>query len=192
MNFPILARHIRRKSSSLDPLPSNVFLSQLDLLLPVLHDIANRSLESSIFPHSLKWAVVTPLLKKASLNHEVLRNYRPISNLNVVSKIVEKVVASRLNDYLVLNHLDELLQSAYKRFHDCETALVRVHNNVLRSVDNHRCVVLLLLDLSAAFDTVDHALLLSRLHSKFGICGKALQWFEYPSRAMTKLALPAL
>lgn len=192
MNFPILARHIGRKSSSLDPLPSNVFLSQLDLPLPVLHDIANMSLESSIFPHSLRWAVVTPLLKKASLNHEVLRNYRPISNLNVVSKIVEKVVASRLNDYLVLHHLDELLQSAYKRFHGCETALVRVHNNVLRAVDNHRCVVLLLLDLSAASDTVDHDLLLSRLHSKFGICGKALQWFEYPSRAMTTLALPAL
>lgn len=124
LNFPLatldelshIARHIGRKSSSLHPLPSNVFLSQLDLLLPVLHDIANRSLESNIFPHSLKWAVVTPLLKKASLNHEVLRNYRPISNLNVVSKIVEKVVASRLNDYLVLNHLDKLLQSAYKRF----------------------------------------------------------------------------
>lgn len=102
-----MARHIGRKSCSLDPLPSNVFLSQLDLLLPVLYDTVNRSSESSIFPHSLKSAVVTPLLKKASLNHEVLRNYRPVSNLNVVSKIVEKVVASRL----VLNHLNEPLQS---------------------------------------------------------------------------------
>ena len=99
------ARHVGRKSCSLDPLPSNVFVGQLDLLLPVLHDIGNRSLESSIFPHSLKSAVVIPLLKKASLNHEVLRNYKPISNLNVVSQIVEKVVASRFNDYVVLNLL---------------------------------------------------------------------------------------
>ena len=96
-----------------------------------------------------------------------------------MSKIVEKVVASRLNDHLVFNHLDEPLQSAHKRFHSCEAALFCVYNDVLRrAVDNHRCVVLLLLDLSAAFDTVDHSLLLSRLPSKLGNRGKALQWFE--------------
>ena len=96
-----------------------------------------------------------------------------------MSKIVEKVVASRLNDHLIFNHLDEQLQSAHKRFHSCEAALFCVHNDVLRrAVDNHRCVVLLLLDLSAAFDTVDHSILLSRLPSKLGNRGKALQWFE--------------
>ena len=99
--------------------------------------------------------------------------------LNVVSKIVEKVVGSRLNDHLVFNHLDEPLQSAHKPFHSCEAALFCLHNDGLRrAVDNHRCVVLLLLDLSAAFDTVDHSLLLSRLPSKLGNRGKALQWFE--------------
>ena len=95
-----------------------------------------------------------------------------------MSKIIEKVVASRLIHYLELNHLDEPLQSAYKRFHSCETALVRIQNDVLRAVDNRCCVVLLLLDLSAAFDTVDYNLLLSGLESKFAIRGKALQWFK--------------
>ena len=107
------------------------------------------------------------------------RNFRPISNHKVFSKIIEKVVASRLIHYLELNHLDEPLQSAYKRFHSCETALVRVHNDsILLAVDNSCCAVLLLLDLSPAFDTVDHNLLLNRLEYKFAIRGKALQGFK--------------
>lgn len=89
----------------------------------------------------------------------------------------EKVVASRLIYYLELNHLGEPLQSAYQLFHNCETAFVLIHNGLLRAVDNRCCVVLLLLDLSTAFDSVDHNLLLSRLESKFLIRGKALQWF---------------
>ena len=94
-----------------------------------------------------------------------------------MSKIFEKVVASRLIYYLELNHFGEPLQSAYQRFHNCETAFVCIHNDLLRAVDNRCCVVLPLLDLSTAFDTVDHNLLLSRLESKFSIRGKALKWF---------------
>lgn len=94
-----------------------------------------------------------------------------------MSKMFEKVVASRLIYYLELNHLGEPLQSAYQLFHNCETAFVLIHNGLLRAVDNRCCVVLLLLDLSTAFDSVDHNLLLSRLESKFLIRGKALQWF---------------
>ena len=118
------------------------------------------------------------IFSPTSLNHEVFGNFRPISNLKVVSKIIEKVVAVRLNHYLELNHLNEPLQSAYKRFHSCETVLVRVHNDILRAIDNRHCVVLLLLDLSAAFDTVYHSILLERLYSKFAIRGSALNWFK--------------
>ena len=95
----------------------------------------------------------------------------------MVSKIIEKVVAVRLNRYLEENNLNEPLQSAYKQYHSCETALVRVQNDILLSIDNQQCVVLLLLDLSAAFDTVDHGILLQRLSTNFGIKGKALDWF---------------
>ena len=109
---------------------------------------------------------------------EVLANYRPISNLKVISKIIEKVVAVRLQKYLEANQLHEPLQSAYKLFHSYETSLVRVHNDILVSIDKRHCVMLLLLDLSAAFDTMDHDILLTRLHSKYSISGIALEWFR--------------
>ena len=127
---------------------------------------------------SLKTAVLSPLLTKANLDHEVLANYRPISDLKVISKIIEKVVAVRLQKYLEANQLNEPLQSAHKPFHSCETALVRVHNDILVAIDKRHCVMLLLLDLSVAFDTVDHDILLTRLHSKYSISGIALEWFR--------------
>ena len=126
---------------------------------------------------SLKTAVLSPLLAKANLDHEVLANYRPISDLKVISKIIEKVVAVRLQKYLEANQLIEPLQSAFKPFHSCKTALVRVHNDILVAIDKRHCVMLLLLDLSVAFDTVDHDILLTRLHSKYSISGIALDWF---------------
>ena len=139
--------------------------------------MVNLSRETGSLPPSLKEAVLSPLLKKPSLDHETLANFRPISNLKMVSKIIEKVVAVRLNCYLEENNLTKPLQSAYKQYHSCETALVRVQNDILLSIDNQQCVVLLLLDLSAAFDTVDHGILLQRLSTNFGIKGKALDWF---------------
>ena len=147
------------------------------LLLPILCQIVNLSLESGCGPHSLKQAILKPLLKKASLDHEILSNFRRISNLKFVAKLTGKVVANRLVSCLEQNHLDEPLQSAYKKFHSCETALVRVHNDMLCAIDKRCCVALLLLNLSAAFDTVDHNILLQRLHSRFLVRGKALDWF---------------
>ena len=108
---------------------------------------------SGYFPSFLKTALLSPLLKKANLDHEVLANYRPISNLKVISKIVEKVVAVRLQKFWEANQLNKPLQFAYKSFHSCETVLVRVHNDVLVAIDKRQCVMLLLLDLSAAFDS---------------------------------------
>ena len=87
-------------------------------------------------------------------------------------------MASQLNEYLNDNNLTECFQSAYKPCHGTETALLRVQNDVLRAIDDDRCVVLLLLDLSSAFDTVVHQTLLSRLSSRFGVRGKALSWFQ--------------
>ena len=111
------------------------------------------------------------------MDHEILSNFRPIPNLKFVAKLTGKVIANRLVSYLEQNHLDEPLQSAYKKFHSCETALVRVQNDMLCAIDKRCCVVLLLLDLSAAFNTVDHSILLQRLHSRFSLRGKALDWF---------------
>ena len=76
------------------------------------------------------------------------------------------------------HHLDEVFQSAYKNFHSTETALVKVQNDILCAMDNNESVILLLLDLSAAFNTVDHSILLSRLQDRFGVKGTVLAWFK--------------
>ena len=133
------------------------------------------SLESGHFLSSLKTAVLSPLLKKANLDHEVLANYRPVSNLKVISEIIEKVFAVRLQKYLEANQLNEPLQYAFKPFHSCETALVRVYNDILVAIDKRHCVMLLPSDLSTVFDTVDHDILLTRLHSQYSISGIALK-----------------
>ena len=104
-------------------------------------------------------ALLNPLLKKPTLDVEVFSNFRPISNLTFMSKLTEKVVASQLINHISSNGLDEILQSAYKQFQSTETALVKVFNDIILDVDRNRTVILLLLDLSAAFDTVDHTIL---------------------------------
>ena len=165
------------KSCSLDPLPTWLLKECLGAALPVITKIVNLSLETGIVPTSMKEAVVIPLLKKASLDQENLKNFRPVSNLTYVSKLVERVVAARLEKHMSDNGLHEVLQSAYKRFHSTETALLKVQNDILMSIDQQQCVLLVLLDLSAAFDTVDHNILLSRLKNMLGITGTVLDWF---------------
>ena len=140
----------------------------------IIVDITNLSLETSYVRLSLKKkkAVLHPTLKNSATDYEEFSNFHPISNLKFISKMIERVIAIRLLDYFRCNGLEELYQSAYKQFHSCKTALIRVQNDILCEKDGNSAVVLLLLDLSAAFDTVDHAILLQRMSSKFGIKGR--------------------
>ena len=105
-------------------------------------------------------------------------NFRPVSNLKFLSKAIEKVAAMRLTDCLCGNNLNESLQTTFKKHHSCETALLRVQNDILKSIDNKQCVVLFLLALPAVFDTFHHKILLQRLRSRFGTRGKALAWLQ--------------
>ena len=123
-------------------------------------------------------ASVKPLLKKQSLSPDEFKNFRPISNLSFLSKVIEKCVAKQLIAYLDANNLNVIYQSAYRKLHSTETALIRVHNDIAMALDHKRSVILLLIDLSAAFDTVDHCILLLCLSSRFGIGGTALEWFR--------------
>ena len=166
------------KSCVLDPLPAKLFTPLMDDLLPVICKIVNLSLQSGYMLPTLKKAVLSPTLKKPALDYQEFANFRPISNLKMVSKVIEKGVSSRLIGYLDENNLQKLFQSAYKRYQSCETALLRVQNDILRALDSHNCVVLLLLNLSSAFDTVDHEILIHHLRSRFGIKGKALDWLR--------------
>ena len=107
----------------------------------------------------------------------ILKNYRPVSNLAFISKIIEKAVAAQLPSHLQGNELYEPRQSAYRTGHSTETALLSMHNDILCALGEGDAVLLALLDLSAAFDTVDHPTMISTLE-RLGVRGTALAWFE--------------
>ena len=165
-------------SCPLDPMPTSLLIEFLDDLLPTLTNIVNSSLLSGSFPSTFKTAVVKPLLKKSSLDQNVLKNYRPVSNLSFLSKIIERTVLEQLLAYLNQHHLLCPSQSAYRPHHSTETALLKVTNDILLALDTGNVSLLTLLDLSAAFDTIDHHILLRRLHQTYGISGAALSWFS--------------
>ena len=135
-------------------------------------------MEEGVFPSNLKHANITPLLKKKNLDKEILKNYRPVSNLPFLSKVIEKIVAAHLRTHLEVNKLWCKMQSAYRPFHSTKSALRCVQNDILSSLNNKKMVTLVLLDLSAAFDTIDHEKLLHRLETRFGINGTTLDWFR--------------
>ena len=131
-----------------------------------------------MLPASQKHALVRPLLKKSTLDPDDLCSYRPISNLTFVSKMVERVVAVRLLKHVDSYNLLPERQSAYRRFHSTETAIAVVHNDLVRAADADHVTALVLLDLSSAFDTVDHHILLSVLQQRFGVDGLVMDWFR--------------
>ena len=109
-------------------------------------------------PQAFKNAHVTPLLKKPSPSKDDMKNYRPVSNLSFISKVLEKVVAKRIQSHLFSTNSSNPFQSAYKKFHSTEAALLKIHNDILMAMDKGKVTALALLDLSAAFDLWDHQL----------------------------------
>ena len=171
------------KSCSLDPWPTFLVLDYLDILITPITSIINASREQGKCPNFFKQAHVTPILKKSSLDKEILKNYRPVSNLNFISKILERVVAVQLQTHLDEAGLMTAFQSAYRKHHSTESALLNIHNDILLNMAKGSVTALTLLDLSAAFDTIDHTILLDRLNVHYGISELALGWFKsYLSR----------
>ena len=140
--------------------------------------IQDHSLLTGEFPLIFKTAIVKPLLKKASLDFEDMKNYRPISNLSLMPKVLEKVVLSQILQNINCNKLLSDFESAYHLHHSTEIALSKVTNDLLSAMDDGKISVHVLLDLSAAFDTIDHEILLHRLHNVFGFGNTVLSWFQ--------------
>jgi Reverse transcriptase (RNA-dependent DNA polymerase)/Endonuclease/Exonuclease/phosphatase family len=162
-------------SCSLDIIPTFLLKSCLHVLLSPITTIINLSLSEGNFPGRFKHAIVRPKLKKTSMPPQDLSSYRPISNLNFISKILERIIFARINSHLQSFPSISSFQSAYRKFHSTETALLKITNDLLIASNEQKVTALILLDLSAAFDTVDHRILLHRLSTTFGITGTAHQ-----------------
>ena len=118
--------------------------------------VVNLCFSSGVFPTPSKSSIIFPLIKKQGLDPEILKNYRPVANQSFISKIIEKAIATQIHAHLINNDIVDNFQSAYKAGHSCETALLRVYNDIVTTIGRGNGAMLVLLDLSAAFDTIDH------------------------------------
>uniref|UniRef100_A0A671VYM4 Reverse transcriptase domain-containing protein n=1 Tax=Sparus aurata TaxID=8175 RepID=A0A671VYM4_SPAAU len=173
-----IIRKMKPSTCALDPFPTALVKTNISIISPLITTVINYSIQAGHVPPVLKTAIIRPILKKLSLDPEILANYRPISNLPFLSKVLEKAVSARLQDHLKQNNLFERFQSGFRSAHSTETALMRVTNDLLMTADAGSPSLLILLDLSAAFDTVDHCILLNRLHHTIGLTDTALDWFH--------------
>ena len=166
------------KFCALDPLPTWLLKQCIDELLPLITSIINNSMATGTFPSELKNAIIVLLLKNLKLDHENLKNFRPVANLHFLSKLLEKLVVSRLDEHLVDCSLYDPLQSAYRKNHSTETVTLKLCNDVITGLDLGHCTLMASLDLSAAFDTVDHTIFLRRLQTLYCVNGTVIEWFK--------------
>ena len=166
-----------KSSSLLDPLPNSLFNNMASFLTPFISTVVNSSLRTGKIPDILKHEVFIPLLKKYNIDKEILTNYRPISQLYFINKIIDiKIVAKHLNNYLLhFNILDPKL-SGFRKFHSTETTLISLTDYIIWTLDHNKNIQLLLLDLSSAFNTIKHDLLIYRFKMT-GLSDNVLLWF---------------
>jgi Reverse transcriptase (RNA-dependent DNA polymerase)/Endonuclease-reverse transcriptase len=173
----IESRHTS-KSSPTDIVPSCLLKLCPTLFAELLCKIANLSFSQGVFPSTFKLAQITPLLKKPGLDPNLPASFRPISNLSTFSKLIERLALSRLRPHITSAHNFPISQSAYRPLHSTETAMLKISNDLLVSAGSGSAVSLVTLDLTAAFDTVNHAKLCDRLTHEFGIVGTARDWLS--------------
>ena len=163
------------KSCELDPIPSKLLIVCLD---SIITDLFNSSLASGIFQQCFKSALVTPILKKRCLDHNDLNNYRPVSNLCFIAKLLEELVSSQVSSYLSSHNLYNTCQSAYHPGHSTETDLLIVVDGLLLSLNKGNISMLALLNFSSAFYTIDLYIIVHRLHTDFGFTDAVHKWFS--------------
>lgn len=166
------------KQSSRDLLPMKFMKECIDLLSPFLAVLVNSSITNGHFPVDLATSCVIPILKKSCGDSDQLGSYRPIHNLPILSKLIERIVHKQLNTYLTSGEMLSSVQSAYRPYHSTETVLIRISSDVLTAMDHGLVTLFSSLDLSSAFDCVRHDILLDRLRLSYGLYGMVLKWFH--------------
>ena len=170
------------KAPGFDKVTMSVIKDALPCFLPVLTDIVNRSLLSSVFPAAWKISEVIPLPKDG--DHEVPNNNRPVSFLPAASTICERVALNQLMTYMTTKRRLSEHQISNKKLHSCETINVMITNKALEAMD-------VLLDLSKAFDSIDHATLLAKPQA-LGVSCASLDWFKsYLSERLQRVKIGA-
>ena len=165
------------KTSPADPIPASVYKHLVNDLIPHYTILVNKSLSTGSV-EGIKESVISPLIKKFKLDHDANKSYRPISNIEFISKIIEKVVLIRLNEHMNINNLHTPEQFAYKKRHSTEHLVLQVVDEVLVGFEKGSATIVILLDLSAAFDTVNLTKLMQILENQINIKGTALNWFK--------------
>ena len=173
-----LLQSMSNKSSQLDYIPTSLLKSCADTFSLLISHLANLSFSQATFPTNFKLALISPLLKKPGLSKSDPSNFRPISNLNTIGKILERLALARLFPHVSVSPSFSPFQSAYRKFHSTETALLKLANDIFENIDSGKITILTALDMSAAFDTLDHATLLHRLKHTFGLSGFVISWIQ--------------
>ena len=171
--FETISKLDSKNSTGYDQISSNLLKIINECIHKHLTLIVNQSLSSGIFPNKLKIAKLIPIFKKDDAH--LLNNYRPISLLPTISKKIEKVVQEQLTEFLTVNKLLYNSQYGFRKAQSTETATLELIDTLLQTLDKKDIPISILLDLSKAFDTIDHTILYIKLRH-YGINGVPLNW----------------
>ena len=171
----VIRRLSSNKAPGMDKISSRILKDSLPSILTTITRIVNNSFVTNTFARAWKIAEVTPILKCG--NPYVPNNYRPISLLPIVSKITERLVHGQLMEYLIRTNKLAVHQSGNRKLHSTETALLYVTDQLLQAMDRKKVSIMVLLDMSKAFDSIQHDILLSKLQN-LDFSQGALDWFQ--------------
>ena len=174
--YSILNNLKANKSTGLDKIPAKILKLSAEIIAPSLTYIFNLSLASGIYINEWKRARVTPIYK--SEDKTKCENYRLISILPVISKVLEKEIFRQLYGYLTDNDLLSKLQSGFRPKHSTLSALIQLCDDWLSNTDVGKINCVVFLDIRKAFDSINHEILLQKMNLNFGISGNALKWFD--------------